>query len=153
MCFAFGTGREVVTQMQRWALLVVLDDYHEHDYGQTPRSQRVMSYRVDLDGDDPAGHLRKVLARYQPSGKDSRSWPEGIDDDDAATIREWARRHELPVSSRGRIPDGIRRQYEASKATPNDLTVADAVDEARRDEQKVISMEARRLHVARDDED
>ncbi|QWF78662.1 hypothetical protein HUW46_02060 [Amycolatopsis sp. CA-230715] len=72
-------------------------------------------------------------------------------EEDAAIVRKWARERRLPVSDRGRISAEIRREYEAHKALSDSFTVADAVNEAEQECQKVVQMRSHRERRGDDD--
>ncbi|WP_370943962.1 histone-like nucleoid-structuring protein Lsr2 [Amycolatopsis sp. cg5] len=101
---------------------------------------------MDLDSTRGEQDMRFVLAKHRrtcQAGLGDTPVPED-EEEDAATIREWARQRDLPVSTRGRIPAEIRRQYDAYRATPGRLTVSEAVSQAEQDRQKVVRMRGRR---------
>jgi hypothetical protein len=83
------------------------------------------SYEIDLSAEN-AKRLRDALAPYvsaarrvRPGGKSSGRSGRGrgstaMDREQAAAIRDWARRQGLQVSDRGRIPASIVEQYNQS---------------------------------------
>ncbi|GAA1961626.1 hypothetical protein GCM10009754_35770 [Amycolatopsis minnesotensis] len=140
--------------MGKVALIVVVEgeggpcDNHRR----TTDGRPATLYHVDLDSARGEDDVHHVLARHRrtpkrrPGGNTARNGPE----EDAATVREWAREHDLPVSARGRISAEIRREYKAHMALSDSFTVADAVKEAEEESQKVVQM---RLHRERGKDD
>ncbi|MBV8929391.1 MAG: Lsr2 family protein [Mycobacteriaceae bacterium] len=80
-----------------------------------------VNYEIDL-AEENAGKLRSVLAPWiasarRVSGRKSRlaaSRNARADRGQSATIREWARRQGLDISTRGRIPRSVLDAYQKS---------------------------------------
>lgn len=84
------------------------------------------SYEIDLSAEN-AKRLRDALAPYVSAARKVRPGSRGagrsggrgrgsttMDREQAAAIRDWARRQGLKVSDRGRIPASIVEQYNQS---------------------------------------
>lgn len=94
-----------------------------------------VAYTIDLSEANAAA-LREVFAPYVAAGsKISKGASVGVfasrsklSDSRAelAKIRQWAGQNGVHVAARGRIPDAVRRQYEASRASFVTSTLAHA---------------------------
>ena len=74
------------------------------------------TYEIDLTKKN-AAELRKAMAVYVGHARKvsgSRGARRSRGSSDAKTIREWAQGQGLDVPSRGRIPQEVRKQYEAA---------------------------------------
>lgn len=85
-------------------------------------------YEIDLSGPN-AQNLRNTLepwrARARRAGTNNLrakgvtssrySRPQLTKVDDDSKVRDWARRHSLPINERGRVPSQIREAYEAAQ--------------------------------------
>ena len=83
-----------------------------------------ISYEIDLSARNAAA-LRTMLEGYRAAGRrisGTRERPARsvhaastrIDPAQLAAIRDWARRHGLVVSARGRVPQSVIEQYNAA---------------------------------------
>lgn len=115
--------------MGQRALIVVLEKGRS---GGGAQSAPATLYEVDLD-DPNGGEVQQALRRHVRKHTDDKS---AATSGDAAAVRRWARRRDLPVSTRGRISAEIWRQYhaEVEKSRQNEEgrqdTVADAINRA-----------------------
>jgi hypothetical protein len=68
---------------------------------------------MDLDTEAGSEFRRALLehVRAVPGGLDALP-----DDETATAVREWARRRQLPIHDRGRIPDEIWKRYREDRA-------------------------------------
>lgn len=77
-------------------------------------------YEIDLKPAN-AGRLEQVLAPYIEHARRAKAVPSrrrggpARDRERPAQIRDWARKHGIEVSDRGRIPDNVIQQYESSR--------------------------------------
>jgi hypothetical protein len=74
------------------------------------------TYEIDLNKKN-AADLRKAMAVYVGHARKvggNRGTRRSRGTSDAKTIREWAHGQGLDVPSRGRIPQEVRKQYEAA---------------------------------------
>ncbi|WP_158226748.1 Lsr2 family DNA-binding protein [Amycolatopsis vastitatis] len=110
---------------------MVVDDEEWVSDRTVTEGRRATLYQVDLDADGGERDVHRVLSVHRRTCTSEevrrQSHPLG-EEDDAATVREWARLRGLPVSARGRISSEIRRQYDEDRAVSG--TVADAVNRA-----------------------
>jgi hypothetical protein len=80
-----------------------------------------VSYEIDLSARN-AEKLRRVLQRYTAAGRRVRgrstrgraTTPPRAEREQAAAVREWARRNGYEVSDRGRVAGHIIEQYQAN---------------------------------------
>lgn len=84
-----------------------------------------VDYEIDLSARNAAA-LRAILERYRAAGrriggvrKRQAQAPGGaatrVDPAQMAAIRDWARRHGMPVNERGRVPSAVIEQYNAAR--------------------------------------
>lgn len=118
-------GSEVAQKVQ----VLLVDDLDGGEAEETVRfAVDGAPYEIDLSARN-AEQFRDALAKYvgaarkpgrqggsaspRPSSAGGRSRPGrgGMDRDQAAAIRDWARKQGLQVSDRGRIPSSIVEQY------------------------------------------
>lgn len=88
------------------ALIVVIEGVDDDP----DNRKRAAVYELDLD--TPAGREVRSILRHNPPEK----W-----DGDAATVRRWAQRHNLPVSPRGRIPDEIAKRFRGDSEDDDEI--------------------------------
>ncbi len=80
-----------------------------------------VQYEIDLSKDN-AAKLREALQPYVKAGRRAgrqvvtsrRRAAQAVDRAQNKAIREWARKHNLKISDRGRIPEYVLAQYHAS---------------------------------------
>ncbi|MCU1688677.1 MAG: hypothetical protein JWN61_2699 [Pseudonocardiales bacterium] len=110
--------------------VLLLDDLDGSEADQTVRfGLDGSSYEIDLS-DANAESLRDALANFVAHGRKvgraatagaprataarGTRVPARVDREQTQAIREWARKNNLPVSDRGRIPSGIIEAYNDS---------------------------------------
>lgn len=108
---------------QRALIVIVAND----QAGERTEGAPATLYEVDLDG--PQGNdVRRALRHHGANvgGGTQRQPPPK----DAAAVRAWARKQDLPVSDRGRISTEIWRKYDSEVIGVRHDTIADAINEA-----------------------
>jgi len=84
-----------------------------------------VEYEIDLSARNAAA-LRAIFERYRAAGRrisgvrhraatPNKGGATRVDPAQMAAIRDWARRHGLAVSERGRVPAAVIEQYNAAR--------------------------------------